>query len=92
MRGHQHAIDEFVTWYCSEPRLAFNKTVALRYRFRLEERGLAPRTTNVRMAAVHHHFHMGDSGQIASVLPSCQPAADRKVVTFATAARPSLPT
>jgi len=25
-RGYQHAIDEFVAWYCSEPRLAFNKT------------------------------------------------------------------
>lgn len=32
-RGYQHAIDEFVAWYCSEPRLAFNKTVVLRYRF-----------------------------------------------------------
>jgi hypothetical protein len=38
-RGYQHAIDEFVAWYCSEPRLAFNKTVVLRYRFHLEERG-----------------------------------------------------
>jgi hypothetical protein len=36
-RGYQHAIDEFVGWYCSEPRLAFNKTVVLRYRFYLEE-------------------------------------------------------
>ena len=36
-RGYQHAIDEFVAWYCSEPRLAFNKTVVLRYRFHLEE-------------------------------------------------------
>jgi hypothetical protein len=43
-RGYQHAIDEFVAWYCSEPRLAFNKTVVLRYRFHLEERGLAPGT------------------------------------------------
>jgi hypothetical protein len=34
-RGYQHAIDEFVAWYCSEPRLAFNKTVVLRYRFQL---------------------------------------------------------
>jgi len=50
-RGYQHAIDEFVAWYCSEPRLAFNKTVVLRYRFHLEERGLAPGTINVRMAA-----------------------------------------
>jgi hypothetical protein len=23
-RGYQHAIDEFVAWCCSEPRLAFN--------------------------------------------------------------------
>lgn len=30
-RGYRHAIDEFVDWYCSEPRLAFNKTVVLRY-------------------------------------------------------------
>src|ERR1700679_151539 len=51
-RGYQHAINEFVAWYCSEPRLAFNKTVVLRYRFHLEERGLAPGTINVRMAAV----------------------------------------
>src|ERR1700691_3466713 len=51
-RGYQHAIDEFVSWYCSEPQLAFNKTVVLRYRFHLEERGLAPGTINVRIAAV----------------------------------------
>jgi hypothetical protein len=29
-RGYRHAIDEFVDWYCSEPRLAFNRTVVLR--------------------------------------------------------------
>ena len=43
-RGYQHAIDEFVAWYCSEPRLAFNKTVVLRYRFHLEDRPLEPST------------------------------------------------
>jgi hypothetical protein len=26
-RCYCHAIDEFVDWYCSEPRLAFNRTV-----------------------------------------------------------------
>ena len=26
-RGYRHAIDEFVHWYCSEPRLAFNRIV-----------------------------------------------------------------
>jgi hypothetical protein len=28
-RGYCHAIDEFVDWYCSEPRLAFNRIVVL---------------------------------------------------------------
>ena len=30
-RGYRHAIDEFVDWYCSGPRLAFNRIVLLRY-------------------------------------------------------------
>ena len=29
-RTYDHAIREFVAWYCSEPRLAFNRTVVLR--------------------------------------------------------------
>src|ERR1019366_8837141 len=41
-RGYRHAIDEFVAWYCSEPRLAFNRIVVLRYRCHLESRHLAP--------------------------------------------------
>lgn len=24
-RGYRHAIDDFVDWYCSEPRLALNR-------------------------------------------------------------------
>src|SRR5215470_1108722 len=31
-RSYDHAIREFIDWYCSEPRLAFNKTVVTRYR------------------------------------------------------------
>ena len=31
-RGYRHAIDEFVDWYCTEPRLSFSKTVVVRYR------------------------------------------------------------
>jgi hypothetical protein len=30
-RTYDHAIREFIEWYCSEPRLAFNKTVVTRY-------------------------------------------------------------
>src|SRR6476661_4615295 len=50
--SYAHAIDEFIGWYCSEPRLAFNRTVVLRYRFFLEQKHLAPSTINVRLAAV----------------------------------------
>src|ERR1700748_78237 len=51
-RTYDHAINEFVDWYCSEPRLAFNRTVVLRYRIHLEQRHLAPTTINLRLAAV----------------------------------------
>src|SRR5204862_4012146 len=30
-RGYRHAIEEFIEWYCSEPRLSFSKSVVLRY-------------------------------------------------------------
>ena len=39
-------------WYCSEPRLAFNRVVVLRYRSHLESRRLAPGTINLRLGAV----------------------------------------
>src|SRR5260370_34102471 len=80
-RGYQHAIDEFVAWYCSEPRLAFNKTVVLRYRFSLEERGLASGTINVRMAAVRQlAFEAADSGLLSPELA----AGIHRVKGFAT--------
>jgi hypothetical protein len=49
-----HAIDEFIGRYCSEPRLAFNRTVVLRYRFFVEQKSFVPSTINVRLAAVRH--------------------------------------
>jgi site-specific recombinase XerD len=51
-RGYRHAIDEFVDWYCSEPRLAFNRIVVLRYCSHLESRQLAPGTINLCLGAV----------------------------------------
>jgi site-specific recombinase XerD len=51
-RSYRRSIDDFVCWYCSEPRLSFNKTVVTRYRIHLEGRLLAPGTINVRLAAV----------------------------------------
>ena len=58
-RGCRHAIDEFVDWYCSEPRLSFNRTVVLRYRIHLEGRSLAPRTVNLRLGAVRRLAYEG---------------------------------
>ncbi len=46
-RSYRFAIDDFVAWYCSEPRIAFNKTVVLRYRLELESRRLSSSTINV---------------------------------------------
>jgi len=51
-RSYEHAIRDFTEWYCSEPRLAFNKTVVTRYRIALEQRRYAPSTINLRLAAV----------------------------------------
>jgi integrase len=61
--SHGHAIDEFISWYCSEPRLAFNRTVGLRYRFFPEQKNLAPSTINVRLAAVRRlAYEAADTG------------------------------
>src|SRR5918912_2274440 len=68
-RGYRHAIDEFVEWYCSEPRLAFNRTVVLRYRIHLEERKLAPGTVNLRLGAVRRlAYEASDCGLLSSDL------------------------
>jgi integrase len=68
-RGYRHAIDEFVDWYCSEPRLAFNRVVVLRYRSHLESRQLAPGTINLRLGAVRRlAYEAADSGLLSSDL------------------------
>jgi ferritin len=51
-RSYDHAIREFIHWYCSEPGLAFNKTVVTRYRISLEQRQYAASAINLRLAAV----------------------------------------
>jgi site-specific recombinase XerD len=68
-RGYQHAIDEFIEWYCSEPRLALNRTVVLRYRSHLESRMLAPGTINLRLGAVRRlAYEAADCGLLSSDL------------------------
>src|SRR5215469_8403393 len=65
-RAYRYAIDDFITWYCSEPRLAFNKTVVLRYRLQLEAQHLSASTINVRLAAVRRlAYEAADSGLLS---------------------------
>lgn len=65
-RGYRHAIEEFVDWYCSEPRLSFSKTVVVRYRMHLESRHLAPGTINLRLGAVRRlAYEAADCGLLS---------------------------
>jgi integrase len=68
-RTYERAIREFVTWYCSEPRLAFNRTVVLHYRIHLEQRHYAPATINLRLAAVRRvAYEAADAGLLSPEL------------------------
>ncbi len=68
-RTYDYAIDRFVDWYCSEPRLAFNRTVVLRYRIHLEQLRYAPSTINLHLAAVRRlAFEAADTGLLSPEL------------------------
>jgi site-specific recombinase XerD len=68
-RVYEYAIDQFVAWYCSEPRLAFNRIVVVRYRMYLESRHLATNTINQQLAAVRRLAHeTADAGLLSPEL------------------------
>ena len=68
-RTYDCPIDEFVSWYCSEPRLAFNRTVVLRYRIHLEQKGYAPVIINFRLVAVRRvAYEAADAGLLSPEL------------------------
>jgi site-specific recombinase XerD len=65
-RGYRHAIDEFIQWYCSEPRLSFSETVVTRYRIFLDNRQLVAGTINGRLAAVRRlAYEAADAGSLS---------------------------
>ena len=65
-RSYDHAIRDFLDWYCSEPRLSFNRTVVTRYRIALEQRRYAPATINLRLAAVRRlAYEASDCGLLS---------------------------
>ena len=65
-RGYRHAIDEFIQWYCSEPRLSFNNVVVTRHRIFLENRQLGAETINGRLAAVRRLAYEAADGGLLS--------------------------
>ena len=68
-RVYEYAIDQFIAWYCSEPRLAFNRIVVVRYRLYLEARHLAANTINQQLAAVRRLAHeAADAGLLSPEL------------------------
>ena len=68
---YEHAINGFVEWYRSEPRLAFNRTVVPRYRIYLEQKGYALNTINLRLEAVRRvAYEACDSGLLSPESPA----------------------
>jgi site-specific recombinase XerC len=68
-RVYEFALDQFIAWYCSEPRLAFSRIVVTRYRMYLESRGLAANTINQQLAAVRRLAHeAADAGLLSPEL------------------------
>ena len=68
-RVYEYALDQFIAWYCSEPRLAFNRIVVTRYRMFLESRQLAANTINQQLAAVRRLAHeAADAGLLSPEL------------------------
>jgi site-specific recombinase XerC len=68
-RNYKFAMEQFITWYCSEPRLALNRAVVLRFRLYLESLGLAAGTVNQRLAAVRRlAYEAADSGLLSPEL------------------------
>src|SRR6202161_3833857 len=51
-RSYEYAIDRFIAWYCSEPRLEFNRSVLVRYRSFLERASLSAATINLHLSAI----------------------------------------
>jgi integrase len=51
-RSYKHAIEKFIAWYCSEPRLGFNRSVVVRYRSFLEGLSLSAATINLHLSAI----------------------------------------
>jgi hypothetical protein len=53
-RAYKNAIDKFIAWYCSEPRIGFNRAIVLRYRSFLESLSLFDSADSDRQFRAQH--------------------------------------
>src|SRR5271166_7145726 len=68
-RAYKHAIDRFIAWYCSEPRLGSNRSIVLRYRSFLESLQLSAATINLHLCAIRRLAdEAAESGLLSSEL------------------------
>jgi site-specific recombinase XerC len=68
-RAYEFAINSFIAWYCSEPRLALGRIVVTRFRVHMEERGLSSSSINQRLAAVRRlAYEAADCGLLSPEL------------------------
>jgi site-specific recombinase XerD len=51
-RSYKYALEKFITWYCTEPRLGFNRAVVVRYRSFLESLSLSAATINLHLSTI----------------------------------------
>jgi integrase len=51
-RSYEYAIERFIAWYCSEPRLTFNRSVVVKYRAFLERLSLSAATINLHLSPI----------------------------------------
>jgi site-specific recombinase XerC len=68
-RAYKHAIEAFIAWYCSKPRLSFNRSVVVRYRSILEGLSLSAAAINLHLSAIRRLAdEAADSGWLGSEL------------------------
>ena len=65
---------------CSEPRLAFNRIVVLRYRSHLESRRLAPGTINLRLGAVRRLAYVSETARTRRCIAASRRSRTKEIL------------
>src|ERR1700730_11688226 len=65
-RSYEYAIERFIAWYCSEPRLTFNRSIVVKYRSFLESLSLSASTINLHLSAIRRlAYESAESGWLS---------------------------